>query len=85
MTKAPFSLRGLLRSTLVRTGLVIWVVGCGPLLAVLVIGALVGNNPNPMPLGIITMFAAPAGFFCIALGTFLYFIKGGDSESHTDI
>lgn len=84
MTEAPFSLRGLLRSTLVRTGLVIWVVGCGPLIAVLAIGALAGNSPNPMPLGIIAMFASPAGSFCIVVGTFLYFIKGGDSESHTD-
>jgi hypothetical protein len=47
-------------------------------------GALAGTSPNPVGLGIITMFAAPTGLFCTVLGSFLYFIKGGDSESGTD-
>ncbi len=84
MSNAPLSLRGLLRSTLIRMGLIIWAIGCGPLIAVVVMGALAGTSPNPVGLGIITMFAAPAGLFCTVLGSFLYFIKGGDSDSGTD-
>lgn len=81
--KASLTFKGMFRSKLVRLGLIVWAVGCGPLIAVGIIGVLNGTNPNPVGLGIMTMFAAPAGLFCIGLGALLYFIGGGDHEDKT--
>ena len=77
-TETRFSKDGVLKSTCVRIGLAIWILGCGPLVLVLIVGALLGNSSNPVILGIMAGLSAPAGLLFVVIGAFLYFIRGGE-------
>ena len=64
-------MRDYLESRLVRTGLVIFGVGCGPLLFIIAaaaVGVWPDPNPNPVGPGLLAALSFWPGILCLGIG-----------------